>query len=94
MLEQVSKLRRDIDSTRLAIESLLEDYSLFIDGDMAVVIASYVRALQLDFELAVSDGRSEDLARILEDMLELHSDTRQRLLEGRLQAGPAAPLES
>jgi hypothetical protein len=94
MLEQVSKLRREIDSTRSAIESLLDDYSLFIDGDMAGVISSYVRALHLDFELALNSGRCDELARILEDMLELHSDTRERLLAGRLQAGAVAPLQS
>lgn len=94
MLEQVSKLRRDIETTRSAIESLLEDYSLFIDHDMAGVISSYVRSLQLDFELALSRGSSEELARILEDMLELHSDTRERLLGESLHSGMAAPLES
>ncbi|MEX2541261.1 MAG: hypothetical protein WD314_05610 [Trueperaceae bacterium] len=90
----MSKLRRDVDTTRSAIESLLDDYGLFIDHDMAGVISSYVRALHLDFELALSAGRSEELARILEDMLELHSDTRDRLLKGRLQTGMASPLES
>lgn len=94
MLEQVSKLRRDIESTRCAIESLLEEYSLFIDHDMAGVISSYVRSLQLDFELALSRGSSEELARILEDMLELHSDTRERLLGESMHNGIAAPLES
>lgn len=94
MLEQVSKLRRDIESTRSAIESLLEEYSLFIDHDMAGVISSYVRSLQMDFELALSRGSSEELTRILEDMLELHSDTRERLLGESLHSGIAAPLES
>lgn len=94
MLEQVSKLRRDIESTRSAIENLLEEYSLFIDRDMAGVISSYVRSLQMDFELALSRGSSEELARILEDMLELHSDTRERLLVESLHSGIAAPLES
>ena len=94
MLEQVSKLRRDIESTRSAIESLLEDYSLFIDHDMAGVISSYVRSLQMDFELALSRGSGEELTRILEDMLELHSDTRERLLGESMYSGIAAPLES
>jgi hypothetical protein len=94
MLEQVSKLRQDMDSTRSAIESLLDEYGLFIDGDMAGVISSYVHALHLDFELALTRGECDELVRILEDMLELHSDTRERLLEERLQSGISAPLES
>jgi hypothetical protein len=94
MLEQVSKLRRDIESTRSAIESLLDEYSLFIDHDMAGVISSYVRSLQLDFELALSRGSGDELARILEDMLELHSDTRERVLGESLHGGMAAPIES
>lgn len=94
MLEQVSKLRRDIDSTGVAIESLLDEYGLFIDHDMAGVISSYVRALQLDFELALSRGSGEELVTILEDMLELHSDTRERLVGERMQSGMNFPLQS
>lgn len=92
MLEQVSKLRRDIDSTRSAIETLLDEYGLFIDNDMAGVISSYVRALHLDFELALAAGRCDELTRIVEDMLELHSDTRERLV-GQQQTGMQLPLQ-
>lgn len=94
MLDQVGKLRRDIESTRSAIENLLDEYSLFIDHDMAGVISSYVHSLQLDFELALSRGSGDELTRILEDMLELHSDTRERLLGESLQSGLVAPIES
>jgi hypothetical protein len=95
MLEQVSKLRRDVDRARSAIETLLDEYALFIDHDMAGVISSYVRALQMDFELALGNGSSEELTRILDDMLELHSDTRERLLEEqRLHSTMATPLQS
>ncbi|MEX2535347.1 MAG: hypothetical protein WD273_07055 [Trueperaceae bacterium] len=90
----MSKLRRDIDSTGVAIESLLDEYGLFIDHDMAGVISSYVRALQLDFELALSRGSGEELVTILEDMLELHSDTRERLVGERMQSGMNFPLQS
>lgn len=94
MLEQVSKLKRDIDATRGAIESLLDEYGLFIDRDMAEVISSYVRALHLDVELALSRGQGEELARILEDMMELHRDTRERLMAGGPEIALAVPLES
>ena len=94
MFEQVSRLRRDIDETRLAIEKLLDEHRLFIDQDMAVVITSYVRALQLDFELAVSRGSCEELCSILEDVSELHSDTRERLLRGSMSTPTLVPLQS
>jgi hypothetical protein len=95
MLEQVSQLRRDVDRARNAIDSLLEEYGLFIDHDMAGVISSYVNALHLDFELALTRGSCEELTRILDDMLELHSDTRERLLEEqRMHSAMAAPLQS
>lgn len=94
MLEQVSRLRRDIDTTKSAIEGLLDEYGLFIDHDMAGVISSYVRALHLDFELALTRGSCDELSKILDDMLELHSDTRERLWAERRQSGSSTPLQS
>lgn len=95
MIDQVvNELRRDIEDTRHAIEGLLEEYAFLIDQDMAGVISSYVRALHLDVELALSSGSDGELGRILEDMRELHEDTRQRLLDGRKEMTIGAPIES
>lgn len=94
MFDPVSKLRRDIDETRTAIEGMLDEYGLFIDNDMAGVISSYVRALHLDFELAMGRGSREQMGEIVEDMMVLHSDTRERLQEVRMSTGASVtPLQ-
>ena len=90
MFEQVSRLRRDIDETRLAIEKLLDEHS----AGKRWPVERYVRALQLDFELAVSRGSCEELCSILEDVSELHSDTRERLLRGSMSTPTLVPLQS
>ena len=94
MFDRVIRLRRDMDEIRVAIERLLDEHHQLIDRDMAGVIASYMRSLQLDFELAVSRGREGDLSGILEDVSELHSATLERVDRSRRGTRAFAPLQS
>lgn len=79
MLEHVSRLQRDIDAIRGDLERMLADYGLLVDYDMAKVLHSYVRALHLDVERALTRGHGHALVPILEDLREVHSDAERRL---------------
>ena len=74
-----SEFKRSLEETSGSLSELLGHHSPALDGEMAAFIKNYLRALQLDFELAMTRGESGTLQIIVEDVRELFESTQLRL---------------
>ena len=68
-----------MEETSGSLSDLLGRPSADLDGEMAAFIKNYLRALQLDFELAMTRGEPQTLQLVVEDVRELLESTRLRL---------------
>ena len=76
---QFSELKESLEETSGSLSDLLGRQGVGLDGEMAVFIRNYLRALQLDFELAMTRGEPQTLQLVVEDVRELFESTRLRL---------------
>ena len=80
---QFNELRRSLEETSGSLSDLLGRHSVSLDGEMAAFIKNYLRALQLDFELAMTRGEPQTLQLVVEDVRELFESTQLRLEKPR-----------
>ncbi len=80
---QFSEFKRSLEETSGSLSELLGRGSVTLDDEMAAFIRHYLKALQLDFELAMTRGEPGTLQLILEDVRELCESTRLRLEQKR-----------
>ena len=79
MLKQQAQLKQNAEQNVKAIESLLNDYSLYISSDQASFLASYLKSLQLDMESAMTRGDKQELEIIVEDIESIKENALERL---------------
>lgn len=79
MLQRFHELRQQVELTSAMLETLLDDYGLYVDTDQAKFLKGYLRSLKLDFEMAMTRGEEAQLQLILEDVGNLLDDASVRL---------------
>lgn len=65
------------------IGTLLEEYRLHVDGDMASFIDHYFKSLLLDFELAVTRGEVKHMLLVVSMIQELVEEAQSRVAEAK-----------
>jgi hypothetical protein len=78
-LEQLQQLKASLEQHSGVIEGMLEEYGLFVNTAQARFIHTYVKSLELDFELAMTRGQHSELILITKDLKELSQATATRL---------------
>lgn len=79
MVQRFNELSRQVELTSARLESLLDDYSLYVDTDQASFLKGYLHSLKLDFEMAMTRGEESQLQLILEDVGDLLDNAAVRL---------------
>ena len=74
-------LVKDMNVSSEGIAHLLHDYGQYVSQEQASFIRAYTRALEQDFEHAMTRGENDQLRNVLEDLQELEQDTFKRLVE-------------
>lgn len=75
------KLRRQIDTDLNSIRKLLRERRNHLDRDIAVFVDDYLVSLERDLHLAVADRSEGHLLLIAEDVDNLLTDTRLRIIK-------------
>lgn len=79
MVQRFNELSQQVELTSARLESLLDDYSLYVDTDQASFLKGYLHSLKLDFEMAMTRGEESQLQLILEDVGDLLNNAAVRL---------------
>ncbi|HEX7022726.1 MAG TPA: hypothetical protein VF171_07700 [Trueperaceae bacterium] len=74
--QQLSEYKDAIDHRSRVICDLLSRHGRQLDSEMADFIKVYLGSLQLDFELAMTRGETQQLQLIVEDVEELLQGTQ------------------
>lgn len=83
MRKQTTQRKENLAETVQSIEGLLGDYSRYVSQEQASFLRTYLKSLELDLEVALTRGNSDDLEIILEDIEALRHNALAKLKANR-----------